>query len=93
MVLNNHSKHRIIYSLLAMIIFLPMINYYIAAVLWSFDIKNPYAQYLYFLAYLAGIISWIKYPSTKKILVFIVVLFSLLLSIQLTKLNLKQARK
>lgn len=81
---NKTNKKEIIDSaLLAVLLFFPALNYYFAESLYSFGMKNPLVQVIYFFVYVCGCICYARYFANafKYILV---TLFALMVSFLLT---------
>ncbi len=70
--------------LLAVLLFLPMVNYYIAVIYQSYGGVNPYSHIFYAIIYGCGALTYVNGMSVKKTTSVFIVLFILLLSTVIT---------
>lgn len=70
--------------LFAVLVTLPCINYYIGEIYWAFDLLNPYAEYIYAVVYVAGVIAIVKNFTSFKAVSIVVLLLLLGYSVFVT---------
>jgi len=76
--MNSAKRNILIYRVISLLFFLPIVNYFIGAIYIAFGLNNPWSQIIYFVIYSSGIVSYfIQFTQFKAALLGI---FTLLLS-------------
>lgn len=79
----NNKRAKADGIILAVLLFLPALNYYFAEALYSFGIKNPLVQLIYVIVYLTGAYTYVRNIAHSIKAVYVVSLL-LLISMALT---------
>ena len=78
------TSNKLLYWLFAVVFLLPMINYYIAAIFWAFNMPNPFAEPLFAIIYLCGFMSYFRKVDYSKLASILILVFLLLISFIIT---------
>ena len=78
------TSNKLLYWLFAIVLLLPMVNYYIAAIFWAFNMPNPFAEPMFAITYICGFTSYFRMADKSKLVSILILGFLLLISFVIT---------
>ena len=82
--MHTRKDYKYIALSLTLLLTLPAINYYIAAIYWAYGINNPFSELIYGFTYLVGTSIYFRHFNVYKILSVLSLMALLLISFVLT---------